>query len=136
MYSIVPPRLRLAHWLHERTSIDQGPSQIVLTPRLLTTWGVKFILTKMKAGRIYLSPDWYKSYGWLDTSTRAVAVQTHLSQPDAVAAYLLSAQRTAVTTLCDDSPFNRDPYGSFETVMKRYEAVVRFFEIEPKSITL
>jgi hypothetical protein len=106
----------------------------VLTPRLLTAFGVKFILTKMKAGCIYLSPDGYKSYGWLD-NTRAITVQAHFSPPDAVAAYLLSAQRTPSTTLYDDSPFNRDPLGTFEEVIQRYGPVGSIFRVEPESIT-
>jgi hypothetical protein len=89
----------------------------------------------MKAGCIYLSPDGYKSYGWLDTSTRAIAVQAHFSHPDAVAAYLLSEQRTTATILYDDSPFNRDPLGTFERVIERYGPVVRLLMIEPQSIT-
>ena len=91
-------------------------------------------MTTMKAGRMYLVPDGYKSYGWLDTSTRAIAVQAHFSHPDAVAAYLFSAQQTTVATLYDDSPFNRDTLGTFEQVIQRYIPVVRLFRIEPESI--
>jgi hypothetical protein len=92
----------------------------VLTPSLLTAFGVKYTLTVMKAGCVFLSPNGYKSYGWLDPNTRAVTVQAHFSPPDAVGAYLLSAQRTPAQTLYDDSSFNRDPLGSFEAVMQRY----------------
>jgi hypothetical protein len=114
----------MLHYLLERGSIDQGPSKFVLTPRVLTAWCIPYILTEIKAGHIYLSSG-FKSYGWHDTSKRAVTVQAYFSPPDAVANYLFTAQQTTAGTLYDASPFNRDPLGTFEEVMKRYGPVDR-----------